>query len=72
MTFLALSHMCHATQVMGRVGWVGGDDDVSITSTHVTCYKKKQARNQAPRTVVLFGEWNSTGTGMEHNWSTTP
>ena len=22
---------------MGRVGW-GGDDDVSFTSTHVTCY----------------------------------
>ena len=34
--------------------------------------KKKKARNEAPRTDVLFGEWNVTGTGMEHNWNTTP
>ena len=34
--------------------------------------KKKKARNEAPRTDVLFGEWNTTGTGMEHNWNTTP
>ena len=37
MTFLALAHMWHATQLMGGgVGW--GGDDVLGTCTHVTCY----------------------------------
>ena len=40
LTFFALAHMWHATQVMGwwgGVGW-GGDVNVPCTCTHVTCY----------------------------------
>ena len=33
MMFLALAHMCHATQLMGGGG--GDDDDVPCTCKHV-------------------------------------
>ena len=37
LTFLALAHMLDATQLVWG-GWVGGDDNIPCTCTHVGCY----------------------------------
>ena len=40
-TFLALAHMLDATQLV-RGGWVGVDDNIPCTCTHVGCYATGQ------------------------------